>query len=68
MVVYLPRILRDKAEIANVMGVCEAAVDVWIHEGAPIAVEEDGNRKLYSAEAAELQRWRLEHMREGEEA
>jgi len=56
---YVSKILRNMAEICEEMGVGEKTVKAWIKKGASIAVEGDGRRVLYSAEAATLQSWRL---------
>lgn len=56
---YVPKILRNMAEICEEMGVGEKTVKAWIKRGAPIAVEGDGRRVRYSAEMARLQAWRL---------
>ena len=61
--VYNPRILRDLVEICACMGVGREKILQWLDEGAPITVERDGMRPRYSAEAAELQHWRLENAR-----
>ncbi len=57
-VAYVPKILRNMAEICEEMGVGEKTVKAWIKKGAPIAVEGDGSRARYSAEIAKLQTWR----------
>lgn len=56
---YVPKILRNMAEICEEMGVGEKTVKAWVKRGAPIAVEGDGRRVRYSAEMARLQAWRL---------
>ena len=56
---YVPKILRNMAEICEEMGVGEKTVKAWVKRGAPIAVEGDGRRVRYSAEIARLQAWRL---------
>jgi len=56
---YPPKNLRNMAEICEEMGVGEKTVKAWVKKGAPIAVEGDGRRVRYSAEAATLQSWRL---------
>lgn len=55
---YVPKILRNMAEICEEMGVGEKTVKAWVKRGAPIAVEGDGRRVRYSAEMARLQAWR----------
>ena len=55
---YMPKILRNMAEICEEMGVGEKTVKAWVKRGAPIAVEGDGRRVRYSAEMARLQAWR----------
>jgi len=55
---YVPKILRNMAEICEEMGVGEKTVKAWVKLGAPIAVEGDGRRVRYSAEMARLQAWR----------
>ncbi|WP_291442796.1 MerR family transcriptional regulator [Desulfovibrio sp.] len=55
---YVPKILRNMAEICEEMGVGEKTVKAWVKRGAPIAVEGDRRRVRYSAEAATLQCWR----------
>lgn len=57
-VMYVPKILKSMREICKEMGVCAKVVKVWAALGAPIAVEGDGKRRRYSAEAARLQLWR----------
>ena len=57
-VVYVPKILRNMAEICEEMGVGEKTVKAWIKKGAPIAVEGDGRKVRYSSEMARLQVWR----------
>lgn len=57
-VVYAPVILCSLAEICRMFGVGERQVRRWIGQGAPIAVEGEGARTRYSAEAARLQAWR----------
>lgn len=61
-----PRILRSLQEICVVMGVGRNMALDWISQGAPIAVEGEGKSAAYSAEAGELQRWRLARSRAGE--
>ena len=56
---YVPKILRNMAEICDEMGVGEKTVKAWVRRGAPIAVEGDGRRVRYSAEMARLQNWRI---------
>ena len=58
MVVYLPKILRTLTEICAEMGAGPETVRRWVQEGAPIAVEGEGVKRVYSAEAARLQAWR----------
>lgn len=58
LVSYVPKILRNMAEICEEMGVGEKTVKSWVKRGAPIAVEGDGRRVRYSAEVARLQAWR----------
>ncbi len=55
---YVPKILRNMAEICEEMGVGEKTVKAWVKRGAPIAVEGDGRRVRYSAEMVRLQAWR----------
>jgi transposase len=55
---YVPKILRNMAEICEEMGVGEKTVKAWVKRGAPIAVEGEGRNTRYSAESAWLQRWR----------
>lgn len=57
-VVYVPKILRNMAEICEEMGVGEKTVKAWIKKGAPIAVEGEGAKVRYSTEMARLQLWR----------
>lgn len=57
-VVYHPTILCSMAEICEVFGVGPKMVKVWIKKGAPIAMEGEGAKIRYSAEAARLQAWR----------
>ena len=54
MVVYAPMILRSLAEIKEAFGVGERQIKLW----APIAVEGEGSKVRYSAEAVRLQVWR----------
>lgn len=56
---YVPKILRNMAEICEEMGVGEKTVKAWVKRGAPIAVEGNGRRVRYSAEMGRLQAWRL---------
>ena len=63
MVVYAPMILRSLAEIKEAFGVGERQIKLWVQQGAPIAVEGEGNNVRYSAEAARLQVWREERER-----
>ena len=58
-VVYTPRILRSLEEIKETFGVGERQIKQWVRQGAPIAVEGDGVKTRYSAEAATLQAWRV---------
>lgn len=58
VVVYAPRILRSLAEIKEAFGVGERQIKLWVRQGAPIAVEGEGNKARYSAEAIRLQVWR----------
>ena len=60
---YTPKILRSLAEIKDVFGVGERRIKLWVQQGAPIAVEGEGNNVRYSAEAARLQVWREERER-----
>lgn len=55
---YVPKILRNMAEICEEMGVGEKTVKSWVQKGAPIAVEGDGRKVRYSAESLRLQNWR----------
>lgn len=55
-----PRVMRSMNEITAVMGVGRETVLEWISRGAPVAVEMSGGKKVYSAEAGALQRWRVE--------
>lgn len=57
-IVYAPKILRNLEEICEEMGVSVKVVRRWVQEGAPIAVDGEGNKMRYSAEAARLQLWR----------
>ena len=61
VVVYAPRILRSLAEIKEAFGVGERQIKLWVRQGAPIAVEGEGRRMRYSAEAVRLQVWREAH-------
>lgn len=56
---YVPKILRNMAEICEEMGVGEKTVKAWVKRGAPIAVEGDGRNIRYSSESARLQNWRI---------
>ena len=58
-VAYVPKILRNMAEICKEMGVGPKTVKKWEEQGAPIAVEGDGGKKRYSSEAIKLQLWRF---------
>lgn len=58
LVVYAPRILRSLAEIKEAFGVGERQIKLWVQQGAPIAVEGEGRKVRYSAEAVRLQVWR----------
>ena len=58
MVVYAPMILRSLAEIKEAFGVGERQIKLWVQQGAPIAVEGEGRKVRYSAEAVRLQVWR----------
>lgn len=58
LVVYAPRILRSLAEIKETFGVGERQIKLWVQQGAPIAVEGEGRKVRYSAEAVRLQVWR----------
>ena len=58
MVVYAPMILRSLAEIKEAFGVGERQIKLWEQQGAPIAVEGEGRKVRYSAEAVRLQVWR----------
>lgn len=58
VVAFSPKILRSLGEICEEMGVGEKTVRQWAAQGAPIAVEGEGKRVRYSAEAASLQAWR----------
>ena len=51
-------ILRSLTEIRETFGVGERQVKLWARAGAPIAVEGEGPKTRYSAEAARLQAWR----------
>lgn len=57
-VAYVPKILRNMAEICKEMGVGPKTVKKWVEQGAPIAVEGDGANSRYSAESVRLQLWR----------
>lgn len=57
-VIYAPHILRSMGEICEAMGVSQKTVRTWAEQGAPIAVEGQGRKTRYSAEAARLQFWR----------
>lgn len=56
---YVPKILRNMAEICEEMGVGEKTVKAWVQRGAPIAVEGDGRKVRYSAEMVMLAMWRI---------
>lgn len=56
---YVPKILRNMAEICEEMGVGPKTVKKWVEQGAPIAVEGEGAKVRYSAEVALLQIWRV---------
>ena len=56
---YVPKILRNMAEICEEMGVGKKTVKAWVQKNAPIAVEGDGRKIRYSAEMAKLQAWRV---------
>lgn len=58
LVSYSPKILRSLAEIKEVFGVGERRIKLWVRQGAPIAVEGEGRKMRYSAEAIRLQVWR----------
>lgn len=57
-VAYVPKILRNMAEICEEMGVGPKTVKKWVEQGAPIAVEGDGRKMRYSTEVVKLQAWR----------
>lgn len=57
-VAYVPKILRNMAEICKEMGVGPKTVKKWVEQGAPIAVEGDGRKVRYSTEMVRLQAWR----------
>lgn len=59
MMLLCPKILRSMREICDEMGVGEKTVRKWVLLGAPVAVEGEGSKTRYSAEAATLQAWRL---------
>ena len=65
-VAYAPHILRSLREICEVMGVGHRRVREWVRRGAPIAVEGEGCKARYSAEAVALQRWRERQSRREE--
>ena len=56
--VYAPHILKSLREIREVMGVGKETIREWVMLGAPIAVEGNGKKSRYSAEATRLQAWR----------
>ena len=58
LVSYVPKILRNMAEICKEMGVGSKTVKKWVEQGAPIAVEGDGDNSRYSAELLRIQVWR----------
>ena len=58
VVVYAPRILRSLSEIKEAVGVGDRQIKLWVRQGAPIAVEGEGRKVRYSAEAVRLQVWR----------
>ncbi len=60
-IAYVPKILRSLTEICEEMGVSAKVVRRWVAEGAPIAVDGEGNKMRYSAEAGRLQLWRERH-------
>ena len=57
-VAYVPKILRNMAEICEEMGVGKDTVRSWVKDGAPICVEGNSKKNRYSAESLELQMWR----------
>ena len=61
-----PLFLRSLIEICAVMGVGKETVLEWISAGAPIAVEMNGKRPRYSAEACTLQAWRVRNSQKKE--
>lgn len=62
-ITYTPRILSNMREITTTMRVGREKVFKWIEEGAPICVEMENGKPCYSAEAGQLQKWRLERSR-----
>ena len=56
---YVPKILRNMAEICKEMGVGPKTVKKWVEQGAPIAVEGEGAKVRYSSELLYLQLWRI---------
>ncbi|MBO6171558.1 MAG: MerR family transcriptional regulator [Desulfovibrio sp.] len=62
-VVYSPDILASMAEICKRFKVGEKQVRAWYKAGAPIAVDGEGSKTRYSAEAMRLQMWREEQSR-----
>lgn len=58
-VAYVPKILRNMAEICEEMGVGPKTVKKWVEQGAPIAVEGNKNKIRYSSELFSLQLWRI---------
>lgn len=57
--IYSPKILASLREIRAEFRVGEKRVKRWFKMGAPIAREGEGTGARYSAEARELQTWRL---------
>lgn len=55
---YVPKILRNMAEICDEMGVGKATIKAWVKAGAPITVEGAEKKMRYSAETMQLQSWR----------
>lgn len=56
-VAYVPKILRNMAEICKEMGVGRNMVRKWVNEGAPIVTYGRCGKKRYLSEAMMLYQW-----------
>ena len=59
-IAYVPVVLNSLAQICKKFRARAKTVKLWMEQGAPIYLEQDGKRKRYFCEVAALFLWRKE--------